>query len=92
MKKEGGKALRDVFEDELRGLRLQETPSVSPGRQGRARDDFCIEWSGRKLMLDRHLKNNAKTRDPKHCLRVYFTWDDETGQVVISHLPGHMKT
>ena len=92
MKKEGGKALRDVFEGELRALRLQETPSVSPGRQGRARDDFSIEWNGRKLMLDRHLKNNTKTRDPKYCLRVYFTWDDETAQVVIGHLPGHMKT
>ena len=92
MKKEGGKALRDVFHGERRALRLQETPSVSPGRQGRARDDFSIEWNGRKLTLDRHLKNNAKTRDPKHCLRVYFTWDDAAGQVVIGHLSGHMKT
>ncbi|MDE0049824.1 MAG: hypothetical protein OXO52_08590 [Rhodospirillales bacterium] len=88
----GGKALRDAFEEELRELRLQETKSISRDRQGKARDDFSIDWDGRRLMLDRHLKNNAKTRDPRQCLRVYFTWDDTTRQVVIGHLPGHMRT
>lgn len=88
----GGKALRDAFEKELRDLRLQETKSISRDRQGKARDDFSIDWDGRRLMLDRHLKNNTKTRDPRHCLRVYFTWDETTGQVVIGHLPGHMRT
>jgi len=88
----GGKALRDAFEEELHDLRLQETKSISRDRQGKARDDFSIDWDGRRLMLDRHLKNNAKTRDPRQCLRVYFTWDETTRQVVIGHLPGHMRT
>ena len=92
MKTGGGKALRDAFEEELRELRLQETKSISRDRQGKARDDFSVDWDGRRLMLDRHLKNNAKTRDPRHCLRVYFTWDETTRQVVIGHLPGHMRT
>ena len=91
IKTEGGKALRADYEDELRELRLQDAPGLSPTAQGRARDDFSIEWNGRRLILDRHLKNNAKTRDPKHCFRLYFTWDDHAGQVVIGHLPGHMK-
>ena len=88
----GGKALRDAFEEELRELRLQETKSISRDRVGKARDDFSIDWDGRRLMLDRHLKNNTRTRDPRHCLRVYFTWDETTRQVVIGHLPGHMRT
>lgn len=92
IKTEGGKALRADYEDELRELRLQDAPGLSPTAQGRARDDFSIEWNGRSLILDRHLKNNAKTRDPRHCFRLYFTWDDKAGQVVIGHLPGHMKT
>ena len=91
IKTEGGKASRETYEDELRELRLQDAPGLSPTAQGRARDDFSIEWNGRSLTLDRHLKNNAKTRDPKHCFRLYFTWDDKDGQVVIGHLPGHMK-
>ena len=90
MKTGGGKALRDAFAEELRELRLQETKSISRDRQGKARDDFSMDWDGRRLMLDRHLKNNAKTRDPRHCLRVYFTWDEASRQVVIGHLPGHM--
>ena len=40
----GGKALRDAFEDELRELRLQETKSIGRDRQGKARDDFSMEW------------------------------------------------
>ena len=92
IKTEGGKASREVYEGELRELRLQDTPGLSPTAQGRARDDFSIEWNGRRLILDRHLKNNTKTRDPRHCFRLYFTWDDKAGQVVIGHLPGHMKT
>ena len=92
MKTEGGRELREAFEAELRGLRLQETPSISPDRQGKARDDFEIEWEGRRLTLDRHLKNKAKTRDPRQCLRIYFAWDEAARQVVIGHLPGHMRT
>ena len=92
MKTEGGAELREAFEEELRELRLQETPSISPDRQGKARDGFEIESEGRRLTLDRHLKNNSGTRDPRRCLRIYFAWDEDTARVVIGHLPGHMRT
>lgn len=59
---------------------------------GKARDDFPVEWNGRRLMLDRHLKTAAKTRHPGYCFRLYFAWDDRDRQVVIGRLPGHMKT
>ena len=92
MKTEGGMELREAFEDEMRELKLQETPSISPDRQGKARDGFEIEWEGKRLTLDRHLKNNSGTRDPRRCLRIYFAWDEDTAKVVIGHLPGHMRT
>ena len=92
MKGKGGKQLRDAFEEELRALRLQETPSFTSVGQGRAREDWAVEWDGRRLTLDRHLKNNAKTRNPRLCFRLYFAWDEASRQVVIGHLPGHMKT
>lgn len=91
IKTEGGKSSRAVYHSQLRELRLQEAPGLSATAQGRARDDFSIEWNGRRLTLDRHLKNNARTRDPKLCFRLYFTWDNKSGQVLIGHLPGHMK-
>ena len=87
MKTEGGMELREAFADEMRELKLQETPSISPDRQGRARDGYEIEWDGKRLTLDRHLKNNSGTRDPRRCLRIYFAWDDDTATVVIGHLP-----
>ena len=92
MKTGGGLELRDAFENALHGLRLLETPSIRAGQHGKARDDFIIEWDQRRLMLDRHIKNRSGTRDPKRCFRLYFTWEDATRQVVIGHLPGHMKT
>ena len=92
MKTEGGAEWREAFGDELRELKLQETPSISPDRQGKARDGFEIEWEGKRLTLDRHLKNNSGTRDPRRCLRIYFAWDEDTAKVVIGHLPGHMRT
>ena len=92
MKTEGGRDRREAFDDELRALRLLETPSLSRDRQGKARDDFSVEWNGRRLTLDRHLKTSSITRDPKYCFRLYFAWDEADRQVVIGHLPGHMKT
>ena len=91
MKIAGGKEMRETFETELRALRLLETPSLSRDQQGKSRDDFFVEWNGRKLNLDRHLKNNAKTYDPKYCFRLYFSWDAANELVVIGHLPGHMR-
>lgn len=92
IKTQGGKPSREVYDGALRELRLQEAPGLSRTAQGRARDDFSIEWNGRRLVLDRHLKNNARTRDPRLCFRLYFAWDERSAQVVIGHLPGHMKT
>lgn len=92
MKTGGGLELRGAFENALRDLRLLETPSIRPGQQGKARDDFVIEWNQHRLTLDRHIKNRSGTRDPKRCFRLYFSWDDATRQVVIGHLPGHLKT
>ena len=87
-----GEGRRDAFDDGLRELRLRETPSASRDRQARARDDFTVEWDGRRLALDRHLKNKAGTRDPRRCFRLYFAWDDASRQVVVGHLPGHLRT
>lgn len=92
MKTGGGLDLRDTFENALRDLRLLETPSIRPGQQGKARDEFTVEWDRRRLTLDRHIKNRSGTRDPKRCFRLYFSWDEATRQVVIGHLPGHMNT
>ncbi|MDE0380005.1 MAG: hypothetical protein OXI20_12265 [Rhodospirillales bacterium] len=91
MKTEGGMELREAFEDALRELKLQETPSISADRQGKARDGYEIDWEGKRLTLDRHLKNNSGTRDPRRCMRIYFAWDEDAARVVIGHLPGHMR-
>ena len=63
MKTEGGTELREAFEQELRELKLQETPSINPDRQGKARDSFEIEWEGKRLMLDAGAPPQEQFRD-----------------------------
>ena len=57
-------------------------------------DAFVVAWGpkGEKRVLAWHLKNGGNTRDPERCLRIYYFWDDETQQVVVGSLPGHLKT
>jgi hypothetical protein len=47
---------------------------------------------GDKQLLALHFKNGGNTRDPERCLRIYYFWDDESQQVVVGSLPGHLDT
>ena len=85
-------APRQEYGEALERLFLEDTPSASGSAMGLARDSFDIDWDGRRLTMDRHLKNRAKARDPRRCFRLYFTWDDVSRSVLIGHLPGHLRT
>jgi hypothetical protein len=39
--------------------------------------------------LDVHLKKGT-SRESRHCLRIYFFWDEDSDQVVVGHLPDHL--
>ena len=85
-------APRQEYGVALERLFLEDTQSASGSAMGLARDSFDVEWDGRRLTMDRHLKNRAKARDPRRCFRLYFTWDDVSRSVLIGHLPGHLRT
>jgi len=55
-------------------------------------DAFEFDWNGRRLTADWHVKNGGNTRDPRRCLRIYYSWDDDTKQIVIADMPAHRKT
>jgi hypothetical protein len=55
-------------------------------------DSYSILWQGEKHEVEWHIKINSNTRDPVRCLRIYYFWDENLGQVVVTHLPGHRES
>jgi hypothetical protein len=53
------------------------------------REDYEVVWRRENRLLDMHLKKGT-AREPRHCLRIYFFWDEDTEQVVVGHLPDHL--
>lgn len=55
-------------------------------------DEYTFDFQGRRLSADWHLKNGGNTRQPERCLRIYYTFDHQTRQIVVSDMPAHRRT
>jgi hypothetical protein len=55
-------------------------------------DAFRMDWQGRRIDVQWHVKKGGNTRDPSLCLRIYYFWDDQSQQVVIASMPAHIPT
>jgi hypothetical protein len=55
-------------------------------------DTYDFDWNGRKLSADWHVKNGGNTRDPSRCLRIYYCFDEQTQQIIVSDMPAHRRT
>jgi len=55
------------------------------------RDQYEVLWKRDRRFLDLHVKKGS-THDPRHCLRIYFFWDDELEQVVIGYMTDHLQS
>ena len=55
-------------------------------------DTFEFEFQGLRLQADWHVKTGGNTRDPMRCLRIYYTFDETTQQIVIEDMPAHRRT
>ena len=73
----GGGSLRDEVVEE--GIR--NAPCGS--------DEFIFEWLGQRLLANQHVKSGGNTRDPANCLRIYYSWDDQTQQIIVADMPAH---
>jgi len=82
------------FESKCLALGLENAPSITKTRAGEEGDTYYVEYppnSGRKQLLSQHLRK-GNDRDARHCLRVYYFWDQESNQVIVGSLPGHLNT
>jgi hypothetical protein len=81
-----GQRDRMDLRDHCLRLGLEIGGSVDPSR---ADDTYYVRWGGRRRFLDQHLARGT-SRDPRLCLRIYFTWDEDEQKVIIGWLPTHL--
>ncbi len=55
-------------------------------------DAYDFKWQERQYTADWHIKNGGNTRSPLRCLRIYYCWDSETRQIIVSDFPAHRRT
>jgi len=83
---------KEALDTALEALEFECTPAFTPASLGRFREQYELKYplgSDRTRTLDLHLKK-GNSYDPRFALRVYFFWDEETEQVVVGWLPGHL--
>lgn len=81
------------FETHLNEMNLRWGNAISRERAGEQGDTYFVRYpysTSPPRFIEDHIRSNSNTRDPKRCLAVYFFWDDETQQVVVCWLPGHL--
>ncbi len=79
-------AQRESLGERARELGLEIRGSVEFSN---ASEDYFFRWKGRRVFLDQHL-GRGNSRDQRHCLRVYYTWDAEDEIVIVGWMPSHL--
>jgi hypothetical protein len=55
-------------------------------------DEYTFDFQGRRLSATWHIKNGGNTRQPERCLRIYYAFDEQTRQIIVSDMPAHRRT
>lgn len=84
-----GTGTQEEFEKARQGLGMDVSPTGNAALLKQWAEEYEVPWGGERRLMDMHLKRGT-SREPRNCLRIYFFWDDESNQVVVGHLPGHL--
>ena len=85
-----GLVTEDDYQKELLKLHLKDDKATSLMSAGEQGDEYYVTIGEKKHLLERHLSNGI-SRDRRHCLRIYYYWDEDRNQVVIGSLPAHLN-
>jgi len=83
---------REQYEQARDALQLRESGSIDEGRAGEEGEAYYIQYpigSGKRRFLESHLRR-GNSRDPRWCLCIYYFWDNDSQQVIVGFLPGHL--
>lgn len=70
-------------------LRIEISPVGLASEHRQYRESYQTQIEGKTYPLDLHVSGSS-TRHPSRCLRIYFHFDAEQGQIVVGHLPTHL--
>lgn len=65
-------------------------PRMSEVTMGRY-PGYAATWNGRPADMSRHLKLGT-SRDPSHCMRIHFDWDESEQKIIVHHAGRHLPT
>ena len=83
----------DTFRAALAKYGMDFSGSIDKSRAGQEGEAYYVNYplgSTNREMLKFHLER-GNSREPRYCMRIYFFWDEDTNQVVIGWLPGHLN-
>ena len=70
-----------------RQMGLDFVPSISATARQKFEDDYLIDWRGRTVRAEAHIRRGKKD----HLVRMYLYFDDETQQVVVAYIGRHLR-
>lgn len=91
MRREPSEIAKQAYDNECKRLGLEESGTITDNRLGEQGETYIVNYDGRRRVLERHLKHGT-SREPRHCFRLYFFWDEDSDQVVVGWLPSHLDT
>lgn len=91
MRRDGSAVRKASWEDGLRQLGLECTPTHSGPRAGEFPNEYFVTYGGRRMEIDMHLKG-SNSRDPRYGFRLYFFWCNEKKRAVVASLPTHLDS
>jgi hypothetical protein len=70
-----------------RQMGLDFVPAISVTARQKYEEDYLIDWRGRTVRAEAHLRRGRKT----HLVRIHLYFDDETQQVVVAYIGRHLR-
>lgn len=80
------------FQEGLKGLYMHDGWSNAERLQGVTGDEYLVEYSDRRLLLDRHLASFSSGYNSNRMIRIYYTYDKISRRVIVGYMPGHLGT
>jgi hypothetical protein len=91
MRRNGDAETRVAFEETMRQLALENTASFAGPGAGEQGDEYFVDYGRQRRALDYHAKG-SNSRDERYGSRIYYSWDDDSKQMIIGWLPSHLRT
>ena len=78
---------RTSFTVACRNAGLDYAPKVSETARQKYEEDYLVEWNGRTIRAEAHVKRGKKA----NLYRIHIHLDDDTRQVLVAYIGRHLR-